>query len=757
MICSPLRAITRKISIACWLVALGLVLCLAGRAAAFPEKQAAGSLYKQGAAAEARDDLEAAYAFYHKAFEADPGNLRYKTAYERLRVTAATLFVSRGEHLEEQSEWKAALLAFMRGLEIDPSNERAQQGIRMVQEKLDEPVTAQQETSLSASTMKTLNKLRSPVELKLLSNESITLHMSEDSKVIYQTVARLAGVNVIFDPEYNSKRVSVDLAKVSLEDALSIVGTVSNTFWRPVTANTIFVAQNSRAKRAELEQQGIQTFYLANTAQQNDLNDVQTALRNLLQNAKLYAVPSQNAIVVRATPDELMLAEKLISDLDKARPEVVVDVAVLEVSRDKLRNIGIQLPQSGTINLQASTSSSSSSTTTTSSSSSTSSLTLNTLGHLKATNFAVTLGQAQVEMLLTDSDTKVLQNPRVRATDGQQAILKIGSRIPIATGSYTAATSSSSSGTQTQFQYIDVGVNIDMKPTIHYDRDVTLKLKIEVSSQSGSTTISGVTEPIISQRQLEQVIRLKEGEANIVGGLLQRNESLTVSGTPGLGEIPILKYLFSTQQREVVDDEIVFLLVPHVVRGTQLTPLNLREIDTGTGSAVEVRSVESSDAAGAEPVAAPSVPQAAQSNMDQTRGATGSLKVSVIGSTAQVNKDVRVAVSVLGGQDIFSLPLQVQYDSTKLTFLGVDSGYFLGRDGQAVALVNRDDGAGEVTITASRPPGTAGVTGSGDICFLRFKAHAVGEAVVESDTSIAQDSHQKSVRLEGARATVHVE
>ncbi len=142
--------------------------------------------------------------------------------------------------------------------------------------------------------------------------------MAEDAKVVYQAIGKAAGVNVLFDPDFNSKRIQVDLNNVSLLDALRIVGVMSNTFWRPVTSNTIFVAQNSRTKRQELDEQAVQTFYLTNAWQQNDLNDVQTALRNVMPNAKVYGVQSQNAIVMRGTPDELLLAQQLIDDLDKA-------------------------------------------------------------------------------------------------------------------------------------------------------------------------------------------------------------------------------------------------------------------------------------------------------------------------------------------------------------------------------------------------------------------------------------------------------
>ncbi len=438
----------------------------------------------------------------------------------------------------------------------------------------------------------------SPVQLKPISNEPLTLHMTEDSKVVYQTVGKAAGINVLFDPEYTSKRIQVDIANVSLLDALRIVGVSSGTFWHPVTPNTIFVAMNTRAKRQELEEEAVQTFYLANTAQQNDLNDIQTALRNLLVNAKLYGVPSQSAIVMRATPDELLLAQKLINDLDKSRPEVVVDVALMEVNRDKTRTIGLQLPGSFGVQLQppnatSTTTSSTTTTPTTTTTGSTTNLTLNNLANLNATNFAVTVGAATANFLLSDSDTKVLQNPSIRATDGQKADLKIGERIPVATGSYQtgAATAVVSSLVNTQFTYLDVGVEIEITPIVHYDRDVTLKIKIVSSQEEGSSNIGGITEPIISQRTADQVVRLKEGEVNILGGFLQKQDLITVGGWPFLGELPILKYVFASTQHEVQDDEIIFMLTPHVVRATEIDPLNLQEIDTGTGTNVELRRI----------------------------------------------------------------------------------------------------------------------------------------------------------------------
>ena len=201
---------------------------------------------------------------------------------------------------------------------------------------------------------------------------------------------------MLFDPDYTSKRVQVDLTNSTLLDGLRFVGVLSNTFWRPITPNTIFVAQNSRSKRTELDEQAVQTFYLTNAWQQNDLNDVTTALRNVLTNIKVYGVASQNALVVRGTPDELLLAQKLINDLDKARPEVVVDIAVMEVSKNWERNLGLSWPSSAGVALQPPTSSSSSGTGT--GTGSTNALTIYNLAHLNANDFAVTVGSATANL-----------------------------------------------------------------------------------------------------------------------------------------------------------------------------------------------------------------------------------------------------------------------------------------------------------------------------------------------------------------------
>ncbi|HMF65244.1 MAG TPA: cohesin domain-containing protein [Edaphobacter sp.] len=793
-----------------------IVSCLAGATSVVARAQSASTWTKRGQDAENRQDYDAAYEAYRQALLKNPKDLRYKAHYERMKFQASVGHVDRGRVLKQSGDLTGALNEFTRALQIDPANQTAQQEIDILWGQQPPGTAGSTPPPLPPSgredTLKNIGTISGPVELKPVSNDPITLHMVEDVKIIYQAIGKAAGLNVLFDPDYTSKRIPVDLNSVTWSDALRIVGTLAGTFYKPVTSNTIFIAQNTRTKRTDLDAQAVQTFYLTNASQQADANEIQTALRSLLDpSIKINLVPSQNAIVMRASPDQLLLAQKLLNDLDRAKPEVVVDVAILEVNRDKVRNIGITLPQSVTLTPQATpgttTTTGSTPTTGTGTGTTTSSnFTLNSLANINANNFAVSISGGTLNALLTDNDTRILQNPRIRATDGQRADLKIGSKIPVATGSYNAGVSTGvgSIGVQTQFQYLDVGVEIDMTPTVHFDRQVTLKLKMVVSSHTGDATISGVVEPIISQRAVEQVIQLKDGEPSILAGIVTKQDILGVSGTPGLGELPFLKYFFSSQSKETQQTEIVFLLIPHIVRESVLSRLNTRAIDTGTGQSVELRrdtalqtdldnsnpiqagprptgpATTAANAANAmvqqlkqqaqppaqpDPGLLPSQPAVLPPNpapgqpQAQPAAPTGPpVSLTVVPSNANqtVGSTFQVAVTLNNARDVYSVPLQLQFNPAVLQLVNVDAGDLLSRDGQAVAIVHRDEGNGLVTISTSRPPNVAGVNGQGTVATLTFKATAAGDSNLALVKVGARNSVQANLPAVGSQAVVHV-
>src|SRR5438552_11707544 len=303
--------------------------------------------YNKGMDAEKRQDYERAFEYYQEAYRQKPKDLRYRTAYEHTKFLAGAAHVHRGQLLRDGGKLDEALVEFQKASTIDPSSFIAQQELRRTQDMINKATNPPQSVApMPDSLRKRLAEAQGPVELSAISNVPITLKLTEDTKVIYETVGKLAGINVLFDPDYTSRRVKIELNGVTLEQALQIIALESKTFWRPVTPNTIFVASDTPAKRKDVEQSVIKTFYLANLSQPTELQDVVNALRQILEISRIQPLPSQGALVVRGTPDQIALAEKLVGDLDKARSEVIVDVAVMQVSRDKARTLGINPPTS---------------------------------------------------------------------------------------------------------------------------------------------------------------------------------------------------------------------------------------------------------------------------------------------------------------------------------------------------------------------------------------------------------------------------
>jgi general secretion pathway protein D len=383
---------------------------------------------------------------------------------------------------------------------------------------------------------------------------------------------------------------------------------------------------------------------------------------------------------------------------------------------------------------------------------------------------------------MSDSNTKIIQNPQIRALDGQKATLKIGDRVPVATGSFQPGIGGVGINplVNTQFQYLDVGVNIDITPRVHAGREVTLKMTLDISAVTSHVSIGGIDQPVIGQRKIEHEIRLKDGEVNLIGGMLEDQQTRSLSGIPGLANIPILKYLFSQTNTERRENEIVFVLVPHIIRGPEAAR-GADMIDVGTANALGLRRVSKAPAAGAAagstagpgtavatppPAAVPRTvvpqtivpqpgvpnPQPAQSNAGGTFLFDPPALVEAKGATFTVN------VMLSGGQNVYSVPLQLNYDPSQLQVINVSNGGFLSQDGQPVALVHRDDpSTGTLQITSTRPPGSGGVSGQGAVVTLTFQAKAAGQSALTITRGGARDPAMQPISMNGAQAAVTVQ
>jgi general secretion pathway protein D len=733
--------------------------------------------YKSGMRAEDLKDFDAAVDYYLKATKSDPHNANFQIKLNQSRFEASQQHIHQGIRLRDKGDLQGALSEFQRAQVYDPSSSIADQEVKKTLDLIAERASANEAPAEEPLVENGQPVMASaPPEVKPLSRAPINLKMSNDAKVVFDTIGKLAGLTVIYDPDLQQKRISTELNNVTLEQALDIVCLESKTFWKPVTENIIMIIPDQAQKRRDYEEQVVRTFYLSNVSTPQELTEITTGLRQLLDLKRIQQVNSQNAIIIRDTPDKLLLADKIIRDIDKAKPEVIIQLEVLQARTDRLRNLGVLPGQSASIAINTNTTSSTTSSSTTSSTTN-NGLTLQQLRHLNQSAVSLTLPSATANFVLTDTSTRIIQNPEIRAIDGQPAKLRVGDRVPVATGSFQAGVGVGTTAgagfvnplVNTQFQYIDVGVNVDVTPHVHPNRDVSLKVSIEVSSVTGTSTIGGIQQPVISQRKIEQEIRLKEGEVSILAGLIERVDTKTLNGWPGAAKIPVMRYLFSADNLDQQDNEVLIVMIPRVVRMPDWTKANLRPMFSGTDTFVgakrelEVKAPTANPNPQATPTVAPATPgpggavvPAAAPVTPQATGPHIRFEPSTLNLSP--GQTATIGVVVENVNDLYSVPMLLQYNPAIISVEEVRHGGFLSGGTQEIAIVQRVDREhGQAIISATRQPNTPGVNGSGTLLGVVVKALAAGTTNLSIVQVNAKDSQQKPIPLVTSEATLRVQ
>ncbi|MBM3775178.1 MAG: hypothetical protein FJW37_08450, partial [Acidobacteria bacterium] len=584
-----------------WLAAF---LCLLTALAPLDARTKKGDrLLKSGREAEVRKEWDKALDLYEQALSEDPGDSAYLLSVNRARFQASQAHVDRGQKLREQGQLAEALAGFEKGYAIDPSSAIAVQEIRRTQEMIEREKTRKTQASPEERALTPVQAARKDAEDRIASMQAapqlaplnpqpINLKMNnQPPKVLFETVGKLAGINVLFDPEYSTqgavKNQNLDLNNLTLEEALDHVALVTTSFWKPLSANTIFVTANTTPKRRDHEEQVMKVFYLTNVTTPQELQEILTTVRSVADIQRLFPYNAQNAIVARGEADRIALAEKIIADLDKPKAEVVIDVIVMEANKVRSRDLaagvgtdGLNIPvaftprpgvrtpgqpSSGNNNNNQNGTGAGTSTGTldTATPSPPGSIPLANLGRLSTGDFSVVLPGALLQALVSDRSTRVLQSPQLRALDSQKATLRIGDKVPTATGSFQPGIGGVGINplVNTQFTFIEVGVNVDVTPKIHGPEDVTLQVSIEISNVRDRINLGGISQPVIGQRKIEHFVRLREGEVNMIGGLVQEQDTKTVTGVPGLSSIPVVRRLFSKETIEKSDSELLVVLV----------------------------------------------------------------------------------------------------------------------------------------------------------------------------------------------------
>jgi len=730
--------------------------------------------FDAGRKAEALQDYDAALVHYDRALRDQPTNAEYKLRALHLRMETAQFYVEQGQKALDKGDLEQALADFQRAQTVDASNSAADQGTEKVLQMIAAKNAPQPSSNANYGFREDSNPLAAAPELKPLSRDPVNLKMTNDTRVIYETIAELAGLSVIFDPHVTPHRVSIDLPNVTLEQALDAVSLVTGNFWKPVTSNVIVVAPE--AERRDLEDQEVKIFYLSNTMAAQDLTEIVTGLRELLDLRRIQQVSAQNAIVIRDTPDKLALASKIIRDCDRAKPEVLIQVQVLTANRDRLRDLGILPGQNATASFSppcslqpssgnCSTSSSSGSATTGTTSMPT--LTLNNLKNLSVADYSLTLPGATANAVLTDNKTKIIQDPEVRVVDGETAELKIGQKVPIATSSFPLGGVGVSTGSlvNTQFTYEDVGVNMTVIPHVHPDGDVSMKLSVEISAVDGSENVGGITQPILSSVSIHHDVRLKNGEVGMLGGLIERTETTNLNGIPGLSQTLGLKDILADNSTEIQDNELLIVLTPQVIRFPSIERANLETIAAGTDTKARVyRERETPVAAAA--VAPPSSlaplvqrvhPNSPVEGTTRQPGVVAQLHFEPATTTMQVGDMQTIRLSVLNASDLYSIPLLIHYNPALIQVQEIRDGGFLSDRSQPIALVRRiDDQTGQAIVSATRQPNTPGANGSGTLLQIAVRAVRPGAASLQILQVNAHDSSQHSIPMVSGEAAIQV-
>jgi general secretion pathway protein D len=755
---------------------LGLSV-LAGAVALEAKTRKGEKLLRDGKAAEAHGDWDVALGLYEQAVDQDPQDTGYLIAMRRARFEAGQRHVDLGQKLRVEGKLQEALQEFQKALVADPSSAIAIQEVRRVQGMINgAPRTGlkPEERGLTPAELARresddrVSSMLEPPELKPMNAVIPTLKMNnQPPRVLYETVGKLAGANVVFDSQYTppARNFNVDLSNASASQAFDYLAMLTHTFWKPISANTIFVTEDNVTKRRDYEDDVVKVFYVTNATSVQEFQEIATAVRTVAEIRRVFTYNAQRAMIVRDTVDKVALAEKLVHDLDKPKSEVVVDVMVMEANSERTRDLAATIASAGTAGLNVpitfngtgttvtttpanngtTTTGLPVTTTTTPTPAGSNFIPLSRLAHLSTNQFTTTLPGGLLEALLTDSRTKVMSNPQVRASDGQKVTLKIGNRIPYATGSFGSTIGGVGAGVSplvsTQFNYADVGVSVDMTPQVHSADEVTLHIEVTVSSVQRYIEIGGISQPVIGQRTNTADIRLREGEVNILGGLSQTGDTNDISGIPGLVDIPILgKTLFGSEHVTKSRGELLIVLVPHIVRTPDYTAENLRGIYAGTDQVVKLnyapKQGETSLVAAPAPSGGPAIPPAAPAPAPAPQPAAplpgalvpatpqGSARVSFVPAVVQAASGgtTMVTVQIENVTDLASVsPLRIKFDSAQMRLDDIVPGDLLSRDGVRLASVKdiRND-VGEAMITITRPPGLPGVAGTGSIAVLNF-------------------------------------
>tara|TARA_B100001123_G_scaffold441920_1_gene584251 strand:- start:20037 stop:22301 length:2265 start_codon:yes stop_codon:yes gene_type:complete len=686
-------------------------------------------------------DWDAAVEHYRAALQKDPRNPDYRIALQRAMLNASRAHLERASAFEDEGALFDAAREYRLAADFDAANSYASDRAR----ELDRRLRDQREASEPKAPIDEMRDLaRREVEAPLLSpasREPLNLRFNDQSlRNILEFIGNATAVNVTYDSAFQDRRYSVDLEGVTIEEALDQILTANQYFYKIVNPKSIIVVPETPQKRAMYEEQVIRTFYISNA----DVQELATLLSQVVRVPQMAVQPqivpniTSNTITVRATTAVASVIEQVIQANDKPRAEIVVDIEILEVNRDRAKEFGLDLTQYALGAVSAPNADRS---------------TLSTSPNFaspplaRAGDFFFSLPSAVMNFLETDAETKLVAKPQLRGQEGTTLTLNLGDDIPVPATAFTPiAAGGATVNPLTSFNYRPVGVIVEMTPRVTFENEIILDLEVENSTLGPSVNVAGQSLPTFGTRRVITRLRLRDGESNLLAGLLREEDRRSLRGFPGLLRLPVLRQLLSANDNTIKQTDIIMLLTPRIVRTHELTQEDVSPIFIGTQRNIGL--------SGPPPLIDVDAGSRLAEGLLRPEVATGSVDSTVsvlpdhqVGGQFSQMSLIQIAspdhplragagshsfpISIMGASDLTTLTLSLDYDPSRLRVRTVQEGSFMRQGGAEVVFAQQaDTDEGRLDLALTRTDDVLGASGSGIIAGVLFEALESGETTL---------------------------
>lgn len=748
-------------------------------------------------------DWDLAVKEYREANKRDPQNIEYRSALLRAEETAANHHYKNARNFVKERKFDQAIVELQQALYLNPSNAAVQGALKSVLgmkqaedhyrasltfvelgrmnealTELGQAVELDPDNVKYRDSFEKLQKKKTEAEpdeaLTLASDKPITLNFKNTNiKEAFEILAKLSGINILFDEEVKAQPVTVFVKDVSFQQALNLLLSTNKLFMKKISADTIIIIPKTKAKIDQYQDLVVKTFYL-NTAKAKDIVNL---LRSMLDTKKVYVNEGLNCVTVRDTPEKIKLVDKVIAANDLKEAEVIMDVEILEINRTKTLAYGWNFSNGG-ISITGGIAPNSSTTTGTGIPSG--AITLSQLRNLGGDNVYFTLPTVILNLLKSDSDAQTLANPRVRVLNNKQAKIHIGNKIPVQTSATVAA--ATTGVTTSTFEYKDVGIKVNIEPIVHLNNSVTLKMGLEISSLGDALDFgNGQKQYKFGTRNTDTIVNLRDGETVIIGGLIQDEERKSTVKVPLLGEIPVIGKLFSSTSDDTIKTDILMSITPNIVRPLEIPDKDIQSFWSGTEESYDVKplfvsqgkSSKPSDKAADKSGVLDSMakrPAPAQPGTVETAKLTppsgdivpapsvsGALELRPNQAVSAVGQEVKLEMAASNVKELYGAIITLAYDPKVVEFKTASEGQFLKKDNQQTSfLFSNNLKAGTVDIYITRIGDVGGVDGAGALCTVMFQGKSGGSSPITVKSVKLTNFNREQIGADAKNATVTI-